>query len=651
MPRYLTKSRFKMAVECPTKLFYTAKDKIYRNIKDEDSFLQSLADGGFQVGKLAQLLWPEGHEVSSKDHAEAIEETQQYLSLKGKVVLFEPAIPYKNLFIRIDVIVKHETSIELIEVKAKSYNSGEPKLLGARGEILSDMLPYLQDVAFQKYVLSQVYPQMTITSYLMMPDKSVKATINGLNQLFKVKRKGKNAEVAVAPRATEVIHEVGKLLAKVNVDVYVDRILANPITYPGGKEFLPKIADYWAHEYEVDQKIPPTLSSACQNCEFHTQQGDPLKSGFIECLQEVTKMSETQIRKGTIFDVSGLRNKDQYLSQGLFTPAHLKSVIEVKDDKEGLSLSQRQHLQCSGISPEHDKGGFYFDTELIQDEMDSWVYPLHMIDFETSTMALPFFKGMRPYETIAFQFSHHVMHEDGSVKHVGEFIHAKPGEFPNFEFVRALKKQLEKDNGTIFCWAPHENSVLIAISLQMNQLELELPDKQELQQFIKSITKGGKRQMVDLNILAQRAYYHPMTFGRTSIKKILPAVLNTSPFLKAKYSTAIYGSTIQQQGAISSLNFKDYTWWQEKEGKVVDPYESLKFLANEMLGEEGINALVLEEVEIAEGGAAAMAYGRLQFEDLSDQNRKKIESALLRYCELDTLAMIMVVEAWREWCL
>ena len=102
---------------------------------------------------------------------------------------------------------------------------------------------------------------------------------------------------------------------------------------------------------------------------------------------------------------------------------------------------------------------------------------------------------------------------------------------------------------------------------------------------------------------------------------------------------------------LSSLNFKDHTWWQEKEGKVIDPYESLKFLATEMLDEEGIDALALEEMEIAEGGAAAMAYGRLQFEDLSEQNRKKIESALLRYCELDTLAMVMVVEAWREWCL
>jgi len=33
-------------------------------------------------------------------------------------------------------------------------------------------------------------------------------------------------------------------------------------------------------------------------------------------------------------------------------------------------------------------------------------YPYHFIDFETSTVAIPFHKGMRPYEPVAFQFSH-----------------------------------------------------------------------------------------------------------------------------------------------------------------------------------------------------------------------------------------------------
>ncbi len=44
-----------------------------------------------------------------------------------------------------------------------------------------------------------------------------------------------------------------------------------------------------------------------------------------------------------------------------------------------------------------------------------------------------------------------------------------------------------------------------------------------------------------------------------------------------------------------------------------------------------------------------MAYARLQFEDLDHLKRVQIEKALLRYCELDTFAMVMIVEAWREW--
>lgn len=608
--------------------------------------MQALADGGFQVGKLAQLLWPDGHEITSKKHYEAELETQRYLSKAGEVVLFEPAIRYNNLFIRVDILIKRESSMELIEVKAKSYDSNNPEILGARGGILKGMLPYIQDVAFQKYVLSKSYPGKVITSYLMMPDKAVQATIDGLNQLFKVRRIKKTTEVDVAPKAYDVIEQAGELLAKVNVDEYVDMIMSKPIEYPGGEEFLPAIADIWSQEYGQDVKITPHLSNSCKSCEFRGFEEDVLKSGYHECLREVTKLTDAQIDAGTIFDISGLRDKDKYLDQGLYTFQHMQPHINVKDDKEGLSLSQRQYLQCAGIPLEKDRGGFYLDTELIQGEMSSWKYPLHMIDFETSTIALPFFKGMRPYETVAFQFSHHIIRENGYVEHIGEFIQVEPGRFPNFEFVRELKNQLENDDGTIFRWATHENTVLNAIFTQIDKEGVSLTDKDELQAFIQSITKGGNRAMVDLNDLAKATYYHPMTRGRTSIKKVLPAVLSTSPYLKKKYSQPIYGTS-----ALPSRHFKERAWWVEEGGKVVDPYESLKSLATEMLGDESLDALAREDFEIAEGGAASMAYSRLQFEDLTEQDRKKIEEALLRYCELDTLAMVMIVEAWREWSL
>ena len=40
-------------------------------------------------------------------------------------------------------------------------------------------------------------------------------------------------------------------------------------------------------------------------------------------------------------------------------------------------------------------------------------------------------------------------------------------------------------------------------------------------------------------------------------------------------------------------------------------------------------------------------YARMQFEEISDTERDVLRKALLRYCELDTFAMVMLYEAWR----
>ncbi len=48
------------------------------------------------------------------------------------------------------------------------------------------------------------------------------------------------------------------------------------------------------------------------------------------------------------------------------------------------------------------------------------------------------------------------------------------------------------------------------------------------------------------------------------------------------------------------------------------------------------------------GGAALTAYGRMQFSEMTEHEREELSNALLRYCELDTMAMVMIFEAWRE---
>lgn len=141
------------------------------------------------------------------------------------------------------------------------------------------------------------------------------------------------------------------------------------------------------------------------------------------------------------------------------------------------------------------------------------------------------------------------------------------------------------------------------------------------------------------------AYFHVNTHGSSSIKKVLPAVLTSSAWLKRQYSQPIYGG----KGAMTSKNFQDFVWWQHgPEGKPMEPYALLADYGSDLLGEKVEGNDDPDDLVIAEGGAAATAYARLQFEDMKQETRVKINAALLRYCELDTLAMVMIVQGWRN---
>ena len=91
---------------------------------------------------------------------------------------------YENLFVRTDILVKTGNLIKVIEVKAKSFDSTMNNVVN-NGNNCPEWRKYLFDLAFQKYVVQKCYPEYSIQSYLMLADKSKRASIDGLNQLSK----------------------------------------------------------------------------------------------------------------------------------------------------------------------------------------------------------------------------------------------------------------------------------------------------------------------------------------------------------------------------------------------------------------------------------------------------------------------------------
>jgi len=654
--RYLTKSRYKLGMECPRKLYYHGK-KDYVNQSLDDPFLEALAQGGFQVGELAKFYYPGGHEVTSLEQDQALEDTNKLLE-RDKAVIYEAAIKHNNLFTRVDILVKEGNKLHIIEVKSKSIQKDET-MEGSKVDIKTDWLAYVEDVAFQKHIAGKSFPQYELAASLLLVDKDSVCPSDGLNQKFKIsKDQTGRKKVELKGEITEEDLST-KILIEKNMDDLCQVIYQRSYSYEGKERSFSNLISLLSNNYENDIASPPYISKACKTCEFKASQEEMdkgLKSGFHECFKLVCNFKEEDFEEDSILDLWDNRRTDKLIKAGKLKLNDLtKEDIGYKtDNKPGLTRTERQWLQIEKSINEDES--YYIDKANLKKEMDSWTYPLHFIDFETAQPAIPFQKRKRPYEGIAFQFSHHIVYENGRIEHKNEYLNTGIGIDPNYDFVRKLKDALANDQGTIFKYSDHENTYLNKIYRQLQEDHADIPDRKELSTFIREITKynekgetiEGPRNMVDMLKLVQKFYYDPYMKGSNSIKMVLPSVLNSSDFLKDKYSKPIYGA----ENGIKSLNFEDEIWAKFEDGQVLDPYQLLPKLFSDM-GEEDYDSINFEDEEsygdeINDGGAAMTAYYRLQFEDIPKEIRSEIERALLKYCELDTLAMVMIYEAWSD---
>jgi len=652
-PRYLTKARFALALECPAKLYYTGKD-VYPDKKADDPFLEVLAEGGFQVGELARRYFPGGIMIGESGYDAAVTRTDELLR-REEIVLYEAAFRYHGLFIRTDILVKKGDSLGLIEVKAKSFDGRDASgFLNAGGFLERSWRPYIYDVAFQKFVLSRAIPGYKVKAFIMLADKNAVAGVEGLNQRFLIAKDQNNRPVIRIVGDVDPASLGPPVLVKINVDDLLERIYYGTDTKQPPRDSFEDLVALWSEAFARDMKLMAPLGAKCKSCEFYCTPAERLegrKDGFRECWKEKAGFTDDDFLKPSVLELWDFHKKDECIQQGRYFMADLTpiDIDATNTTHDGMSRTERQWIQIAKAVSQDPT--MELRIEELKAEMASWTYPLHFIDFETSAVAIPFHRNMSPYEGIAFQFSHHTVDEAGCIKHAGQYLAKERGTFPNFEFIRELRRQLGNDEGTIFRYSHHENTFLNIIHDQLQQSSAQdVPDREELHGWIRTISKStgkqaasweGDRAMADLWELVKRYYYDPLTRGSNSIKDVLPAVLNRSAYLRQKYATAVYGT---QQ--IPSLNFKDQVWIVYRDGRPVNPYDLLPPLF-EGLPDEVLKHFMSDE-SLAEGGAAMMAYARMQFAEMTEKERELVVQGLYRYCELDTFAMVLIWEFWKN---
>jgi hypothetical protein len=599
---HLSKSDFKVARTCGTKLYY--RKLRYPSTQDDDPYLEFLADGGYMVETIAKLLFPDGKEIGFDSGDEAVALTREALK-EDKATLFEATLLNGQLLARVDILEKSGNRFNLIEVKAKSFNSetdGISPFRGKRGGITSKWLPYLEDVTFQTHILRSLYPNAQVTPCLCLVDKSKTCKTETSFDRFQItpREKKQGERVFSRPQITFMgdIEALRKepFVRVIDVTQEVDELM------PGVRQAASAFAATLTGA--TPQRIQPNLGVRCKKCEYRLDGVE--KSGFRECWRELADASPHLLDFYRV-DALGLNGQ---VAASMIAQGRCGIRDIAKNDLRG-TVGERQAIQLEWTLEDKE-----FVSPQLPKILGACKYPLHFIDFEASRTAVPYHPGMRPYEQVAFQWSCHIIPAPKE-----DFVHKEwiniDEAYPNFEFARSLKMAVN-GTGTVFIWSPFERTALRDIRRQLVQYQQE---DQDLAAWLDKI-EGDHGPLVDLCQLAKEHYFHPLMGGSLSIKHVLPAVW------------------FQSEKIRSHPWFSQYS--KQKNGRFLEPYETLEPLP---FGDEEIQ----EEGEaVREGTAAVRTYQEMMYGlRKSDKGfRDAHKQLLLNYCKLDTAAMVMI---WMHW--
>jgi hypothetical protein len=241
-------------------------------------------------------------------------------------------------------------------------------------------------------------------------------------------------------------------------------------------------------------------------------------------------------------------------------------ISDIKDVPKSYPLTDKQLIQVEAIR----SGRPTINKQGIQEFLQTLEYPLYFLDFETFMTAIPMFDNVRPYESIPFQYSLHILKSaDGKPKHYSFLADGRID--PRPELLKLLKNLLGNSGSIIAYNAGFEKGKLANASVTFSEY--------------KEWFEGIQNRIVDLlSPFRSFYYYHPQQNGSASLKAVLPA-----------------------------LTGKSY-----------------------------------EGMEISDGGTASNEYLRVTFGNVDEQEREHVREQLEMYCELDTLAMVWIMEKLRN---
>lgn len=189
-----------------------------------------------------------------------------------------------------------------------------------------------------------------------------------------------------------------------------------------------------------------------------------------------------------------------------------KGIIRYEDIPVDYPLSDLQQLQVKAKL--HNE--ITINKDIINDFLNSVQYPISFFDFETFQNAIPRFDGQRPYMQMPFQYSLHIIDNQGEMTHL-EYLGDE-----NSDPRRELAERMIADLPATGSIMAYNQSFEIG---RINELASLFPDLED--KLLALVDR-----FVDLiQPFRNLGYYHPDFNGSFSIKSVLPAMFPDEPEL------------------------------------------------------------------------------------------------------------------------
>jgi hypothetical protein len=202
----------------------------------------------------------------------------------------------------------------------------------------------------------------------------------------------------------------------------------------------------------------------------------------------------------TVFEIGSLKKdkRDALLDAG---------IIDIRQVPNDFALSAKQRRQVTTVR----LGEPLIDAEAITTALAAICYPLHFLDYESFSYAVPPYSGIRPYQQMVFQYSLHTLAgPDAEVEHK-YFLSDGTGD-PPLELARSLRDACSAGIGKVVVWSQGFEKM---VNRQIGEMYPE---------FAAFFAEVNEKTFDLRKIFSDQHYLHPEFRGSTSIKKVIPVL-------------------------------------------------------------------------------------------------------------------------------